>query len=77
MSVMTLIERLNESADEAPVKSNWPVALLREAAAANTKLLAALKEIEGLADDAADVDDGTPNLAMKILVIARAAKAAA
>lgn len=36
------------------------------------KLRAAMREIEEIAGEAADVDDGIPNRAMRILVIARA-----
>lgn len=34
----------------------------------------ALREIDEIADEAADVDDGIPNRAMRILVIARTAR---
>lgn len=40
-------------------------------------MLAALREIEEIADGEADVDDGIPNTAMRILVIVRAAIAKA
>jgi hypothetical protein len=41
------------------------------------RLRSAIREIEGIADDAADVDDGRPNNAMRVLAIARAALAGA
>lgn len=45
----------------------------KEAAAEIEKLRTALREIEEISDDCADVDDGEPNDAMRVLVIARAA----